>query len=84
MSEQKLTDHKCYLGNIRFIGELFKVSMLSESIIHECLADLLRASAIEGFCCLISCIGEALDKPQSKVAIIIIIALFNSQCNNYF
>eukprot|EP01098_Paradermamoeba_levis_P010920 TRINITY_DN4609_c0_g2_i2.p1 TRINITY_DN4609_c0_g2~~TRINITY_DN4609_c0_g2_i2.p1 ORF type:complete len:105 (-),score=28.93 TRINITY_DN4609_c0_g2_i2:50-364(-) len=30
------------LGNIRFIGELYKFQMLSEKIMHECIVKLLE------------------------------------------
>ena len=33
---------KLMLGNIRFIGELFKKHMLRESVIHECIWSLLK------------------------------------------
>lgn len=30
------------LGNMQFIGHLFKEEMLTEKIIHQCIVDLLR------------------------------------------
>lgn len=37
-----LDDKKKKLGNIRFVGELFKHRMLPEKIVHVCCQDLLR------------------------------------------
>jgi hypothetical protein len=59
------------LGNIRFIGELFKLKMLSETIMHECVVRLLRSSSdeesLECFAGLITTTGKDLDKPEAKV-----------------
>ena len=59
------------LGNIRFIGELFKLKMLSEDIIHECIYCLLRSGSdeesLECFCRLITTAGKELDNEQAKV-----------------
>ena len=60
------------LGNIRFIGELFKLKMLSETIMHECITRLLRSSsdeeALECFGKLITTTGKDLDTPKAKVS----------------
>ena len=49
------------LGNIRFVGELFKSKMLSETIMHECVVRLLRSSSdeesLECFASLITTVG---------------------------
>jgi len=58
------------VGNIRFIGELFKLKMLTESIIHECLGKLCRAEndhSLECLCQLLTCVGQELDNKQSKL-----------------
>lgn len=59
------------LGNIRFIGELFKLKMLSEGIMHECIYRLLRSGSdeesLECFCRLITTTGKELDHEQAKV-----------------
>ncbi|XP_065890212.1 eukaryotic translation initiation factor 4 gamma 3-like isoform X2 [Dysidea avara] len=56
--------HK-YLGNIKFIGELFKIKMLSEGIMHECIRRLLQHTsdeeALECFSKLMFTIGKDLD-----------------------
>jgi len=58
------------LGNIRFIGELFKLQMLSETIMHECITRLLKSSSdVESLECfrLITTTGKDLDKEAAKV-----------------
>ena len=60
------------LGNIRFIGELFKLKMLSETIMHECITRLLKSTSdeesLECFAGLIKTTGKDLDKPEAKVS----------------
>ena len=67
----EVKNRKRSLGNICFVGELFNVKMLSETIMHECVARLLRSSSdeesLECFAGLITVIGKYLDKPESKV-----------------
>ncbi len=59
------------LGNIRFIGELFNLKMLSETIMHECITRLLKSTsdeeALECFGKLIVTTGKDLDKPEARV-----------------
>ena len=59
------------LGNIRFIGELFKLKMLTEGIMHDCLLKLLRQSndedSLECLCRLMTTVGKELDHPKAKV-----------------
>ncbi|KAM0048445.1 putative MIF4G-like, type 3, initiation factor eIF-4 gamma, MA3, MIF4G-like domain superfamily [Helianthus debilis subsp. tardiflorus] len=63
------------LGNIRFIGELYKKRMLTERIMHECIMKLLSfhqknanpdEEDIEALCKLMSTIGEMIDHPKAK------------------
>ncbi|KAK2557679.1 Eukaryotic translation initiation factor 4 gamma 1 [Acropora cervicornis] len=57
------------LGNIRFIGELFKLKMLTESIMHDCVVKLLRSNDEESFeclCKLLVTIGKDLDHEKGK------------------
>ncbi|KAK3105045.1 hypothetical protein FSP39_015996 [Pinctada imbricata] len=57
------------LGNIRFIGELFKLKMLTENIMHDCLFKLLRAKdeeSLECLCRLLFTIGKELDTDKAK------------------
>ena len=58
------------LGNIRFIGELYKLAMLPEKIMHECVKHLLRnietpeEEDIESLADLMVTIGEKVDRPD--------------------
>jgi len=69
-----------YLGNIRFIGELFKLKMLTEPIMHDCICKLLSKKeakqpdkhdeeSLECLCRLLSTIGKDLDHDKSKAKI---------------
>ena len=66
-----MKNRKRSLGNIRFIGELFKLKMLSVTIMHECVVRLLRSSSdeesLECFAGLITTTGKDLDYPEAKV-----------------
>merc|ERR1719431_1146988 len=53
------------LGNIRFIGELYKIGMLTGRIMHECIKKLLKTTdeeSLECLCRLVTTVGEQLDK----------------------
>nr|CAB3241855.1 eukaryotic translation initiation factor 4 gamma 3 [Phallusia mammillata] len=57
------------LGNIRFIGELFKLSMLTETIMHNCIMALFRGKdedSLESLCRLLTTIGKDLDHDKGK------------------
>ncbi|XP_078522295.1 eukaryotic translation initiation factor 4 gamma 1-like [Lissotriton helveticus] len=57
------------LGNIKFIGELFKLKMLTEAIMHDCVVKLLRnedEESLECLCRLLSTIGKDLDFEKAK------------------
>ena len=53
------------LGNIRFIGELFKIGMLSEIIMIMCISQLMDMESdeesIESLCKLLTTIGKTLE-----------------------
>ena len=55
-------------GSHRYIGELFKLKMLTEKIMHECLKKLLRADddedSLECLCQLLTTIGQDIDQRQ--------------------
>lgn len=61
------------LGNTRFLGELFKLKMLSVYIIKECISSFLRSTsdeeALECFGMLIMITGKDLDRPEAKVGV---------------
>ncbi|KAJ7039022.1 armadillo-type protein [Mycena alexandri] len=60
------------LGLIKFIGELFKVQMLTERIMHQCVKKLLgnvetpEEEEIESLCKLISTVGLLLDTTNAR------------------
>jgi translation initiation factor 4G len=60
------------LGLVKFIGELFKLQMLTERIMHQCIKKLLSnvdnpaEEEIESLCKLLSTVGEQLDSPKAK------------------
>ncbi|KAK5939401.1 hypothetical protein PMZ80_008705 [Knufia obscura] len=62
------------LGLVRFIGELFKLGMLTERIMHECVKKLLdyegtpEEAEVESLSGLLRTIGKQLDSPESKAA----------------
>ncbi|CEO95422.1 MI domain-containing protein [Plasmodiophora brassicae] len=61
-----------FLGNVRFIGELFKDSMLAERIMHTCITHFLQEVVepleedIEALCKLLSTIGTKIDHAAAK------------------
>ncbi|KAL3861767.1 hypothetical protein ACJMK2_007788 [Sinanodonta woodiana] len=58
-----------YLGNIRFIGELFKLKMLTENIMHDCVFKLLPSKDeenLECLCRLLKTIGKELETDKAK------------------
>lgn len=71
MSIAKADMRKRSLGNLQFMGELFKLGMLSETIIHECITRLLKSTSddesLECFRVLIMTTGKDLDRPWAKV-----------------
>jgi translation initiation factor 4G len=60
------------LGLIKFIGELFKLQMLTECIMHECVEKLLgnvdnpEEEEIESLCKLLTTVGGILDTPKAR------------------
>ena len=61
------------LGLIKFIGELFKLQMLTERIMHECVKKLLgnvenpEEGEIESLCQLLKTVGQLLDVPKARM-----------------
>ena len=60
------------LGLIKFIGELFKLQMLTERIMHECVKKLLgnvdnpEKEEIESLCTLLATVGSMLDIQKAR------------------
>lgn len=72
IEEKKAAMRRRMLGNIRFIGELYKEKMLTERIMHECIKKLLGeyqnpdTEHVEALCKLMSTIGCMIDHPKAK------------------
>jgi translation initiation factor 4G len=72
LEELRSAQKRRMLGNIRFIGELYKRGMVIEIIIHSCVQHLLKdpqnpsEEDIEALCKLLTTIGKQLDNPRSK------------------
>lgn len=60
------------LGNIKFIGELAKLEILSESILHKCIQQLLRGDSqdmsedLECLCQILRTCGRILDTKKGQ------------------
>ncbi|KAJ3737527.1 hypothetical protein DFJ43DRAFT_1148650 [Lentinula guzmanii] len=60
------------LGLIKFIGELFKLQMLTERIMHECVKKLLgnvenpEEEEIESLCKLLTTVGQMLETAKAR------------------
>lgn len=60
------------VGNVKLMGELFKVDLLTEKIMHECIRSLLgdvktpAPHNIEAVCQLLDSIGRKLDNPRGS------------------
>nr|P41110.1 RecName: Full=Eukaryotic translation initiation factor 4 gamma 1; Short=eIF-4-gamma 1; Short=eIF-4G 1; Short=eIF-4G1; AltName: Full=p220 [Oryctolagus cuniculus]AAA31242.1 initiation factor 4-gamma [Oryctolagus cuniculus] len=68
LEEARDIARRCSLGNIKFIGELFKLKMLTEAIMHDCVVKLLRhdEESLEFLCRLLTTIGKDLDFEKAK------------------
>uniref|UniRef100_A0A669EN10 Eukaryotic translation initiation factor 4 gamma 1 n=1 Tax=Oreochromis niloticus TaxID=8128 RepID=A0A669EN10_ORENI len=69
LEEAKDKARRRSLGNIKFIGELFKLKMLTEVIMHDCIVKLLKnhdEESLECLCRLLSTIGKDLDFEKAK------------------
>ncbi|KAK3520964.1 hypothetical protein QTP86_015714, partial [Hemibagrus guttatus] len=68
--QQRVNDaRRRSLGNVKFIGELFKLKMMKEQVMHFCIVKLLKdqdEESLECLCRLLSTIGKNLDLEKSK------------------
>ncbi|CAB4002307.1 eukaryotic translation initiation factor 4 gamma 2-like, partial [Paramuricea clavata] len=74
--EQRASNKRKMLGNIKFIGELGKLGMLHEAILHKCIKQLLvkkkRATVadisedMECLCHLMKTVGSQLDVVKAR------------------
>lgn len=67
IAEQERQARRRMLGNMQFIGQLYKNSLLTERIMHNCVTQLLadestpRAEDVECLCKLLNTVGGKLD-----------------------
>ncbi|XP_035385931.1 eukaryotic translation initiation factor 4 gamma 3-like [Electrophorus electricus] len=69
LEEAKDKAHRRSIGNIKFIGELFKLHMLSEAIMHDCVVKLFMnhsEESLERLCHLLTAIGKDLDLEKAR------------------
>ncbi|BGP58879.1 hypothetical protein NBRC10512v2_000166 [Rhodotorula toruloides] len=76
------------LGLVRFIGELYRLQMLTERIMHECIKKLLANTEnpeeedIESLCRLLTTVGKGLDNPKAKQHMDVYFSRMNTIANN--
>jgi len=60
------------MGNVKFVGELYKIELLTERIMHQCIRKLLgdiknpAPEDVESLCNLMKTIGSKLDIEKAK------------------
>ncbi|XP_046880264.1 eukaryotic translation initiation factor 4 gamma 3-like isoform X2 [Hypomesus transpacificus] len=57
------------VGNVKLISELFKIKMVTEAIIHDCIVELLKCKENIALSCVVtilSTVGKDLDYDKSK------------------
>ncbi|XP_042864180.1 eukaryotic translation initiation factor 4 gamma 2-like isoform X2 [Penaeus japonicus] len=74
--EERAAAKRKMVGNLRFIGELGKLEIIHESILHRCIQQLLEkrrsrpmvdlAEDLECLCQIMKTCGKVLDKPKAK------------------
>lgn len=71
-----------------FIGELFKLQMLTDTIMYDCIEYLLRdkadEEALECLCRLLRTIGKELDGKASEKVKFVFLFNYYFFTNNYF
>ena len=71
LQEAKNIARRRSIGNIKFIGDLFKLKILTEDIMHRCVVKLLKNQdqmSFECLCSLLTSIGKILDYEKTKVS----------------
>ena len=70
--KEKDVDRKKSLGNVRFIGELFKLQIISTDIMKYCVSHLLdrpdSEESLERLCILLTTVGEDLEQTPVPIA----------------
>ena len=70
--DEELKGRRRMLGNVIFIGQLYKHQMLTEKIMHKCIVEQLKnienpePESVECLCKLLTTIGGQIDQPKSK------------------
>ncbi|XP_056615418.1 eukaryotic translation initiation factor 4 gamma 3-like [Triplophysa dalaica] len=70
LAETKAKARRRSIGNVNFIGELFKQKMLNETIIKEFLTKSLKRhddETLESVCKLLTTVGKELDVGEGKI-----------------
>lgn len=70
LEEVRFRSRRSSLGNMKLIGELFKLKIVTEKTVHRCLVKLLKDEHEESLECLsklITTIGKDLDTQNAKV-----------------
>ena len=83
LKEATTKAHCRSMGNIQFIGELYRLKMLTENIMHDCIFKLLKIrddDSIECLTKLLETIGKDLDHPKAKVGRFITCAVWTVNC----
>ena len=73
LNYKEMMNRRRTMGNIRFIGELYKLKMISEPIMHDCIFKLLKSEKqesleeqLECLCKLLATIGKMMDHEKAK------------------
>ncbi|XP_022235669.1 eukaryotic translation initiation factor 4 gamma 3-like [Limulus polyphemus] len=69
LDEEETKAKRRSLGNIRFVGELFKLGMLTTLIMHTCIKKLLGQGdedSLECLCRLLTTIGKEIARDKNK------------------
>ncbi|KAM7395507.1 hypothetical protein PAMA_006993 [Pampus argenteus] len=69
VEEAKAKARSHYIGNVKFIAELFKLRMMTVAVMHDCVVKLLKKrdeKSLECLCMLLTNIGKDLDLEKAK------------------
>lgn len=70
LDEQKTRYRRRAVGTVRFIGELYKINMLNDKIMHQCIQLLLSnedEDSLECLCKLLTTIGKNIEAAQKTL-----------------
>ena len=87
LSEEKLAKAKRQsIGNVRFIGELFNVDVITEDIVNDCIARLLKQESdeesLERVCCLIGTISKKVSTSNNAEKVVSYLKRMENIANN--